>query len=93
LSDALTFVIIALTYEFVIISIIGIDYLNFFNNLFMFQINHKSSGLMPTLVASYIDGCEDNSNEFELMSHGRDFELCNRMGAGAFYLKRRLKLP
>jgi len=54
----------------------------------MFQINHKSSGLMSTLVASYIDGCEDIANEFELMSHGRDFELCNRMGASAFYLKR-----
>jgi len=31
--------------------------------------------------------------EFGLMSHGRDFELCNRMGVGAFYLKRMLKLP
>jgi len=59
----------------------------------MFQINHKLSGLMPTPVASYIDGCEDITNEFELMSHGRDFELCNRIGAGAFYLKRLLKLP
>jgi len=58
----------------------------------MFQINHKSIGLMPTPVASYIDGCEDNANEFELMSHGRDFELCNRMGVSAFYLKRLLKL-
>jgi len=58
LSDALTYVVIAMTYEFVIISIIGIDYLNFFINSFMFQINHKSSGLMPTPIASYIDGCE-----------------------------------
>ena len=48
---------------------------------------------MPTLATSYIDGCEDIANEFELMSHGRDFELCNRMGASAFYLKRLLKLP
>ena len=51
------------------------------------------SGLMATPTASYIDGCEDIANEFELMSHGRDFELCNRMGASALYLKRLLKLP
>jgi len=48
---------------------------------------------MATPTASYIDGCEDIANEFELMSHGRDFELCNRMGASALYLKRLLKLP
>jgi len=48
---------------------------------------------MPTLVASYIDGCEDVANEFELMSYWRDFELCNQMGVGAFYLKKLLKLP
>jgi len=59
----------------------------------LFQINHKSSGLMSTPIASYIYGCENIANEFELISHGRDFELCNRMGAGAFYLKRLLKLP
>jgi len=35
----------------IIIPIMEIDYLNFFNNSFMFQINHESSGLMPTLVA------------------------------------------
>jgi len=41
---------------------------------------------MPTPAASYIDSCEDIANEFELMSHGRDFELCNRMGVGLHFI-------
>jgi len=32
---------------------------------------------MSTPIASYRDGCEDIANEFELMSHVRDFELCD----------------
>jgi len=48
---------------------------------------------MSTPIASYRDGCEDIANEFELMSHVRDFELCDWMGTSAFYLKRPLKLP
>ncbi|XP_047171004.1 uncharacterized protein LOC124839283 isoform X2 [Vigna umbellata] len=45
------------------------------------KINHESSGLMPSPVRSYIDGCEAIANGFGLMGHGRDFEPCNQMGA------------
>ena len=44
----------------------GINYLNFFNNSFIFQINLESSGLMPMEVPSYIDDCEAVANGFGL---------------------------
>ena len=62
----------------------GINYLNFFNNSFIFQINLESSGLMPMEVPSYIDDCEAVANGFGLTGSERDFEPGDRMGAGAF---------
>ena len=52
----------------------GINYLNFFNNSFIFQINLESSGLMPMEVPSYIDDCEAVANGFGLTGSERDFE-------------------
>ena len=59
----------------------GINYLNFFNNSFFFQINLESSGLMPSPVPSYIDDCEAVANGFGLTGSERDFEPGDRMGA------------
>lgn len=59
----------------------GINYLNFFNNSFIFQINLESSGLMPMEVPSYIDDCEAVANGFGLTGSERDFEPGDQMGA------------
>lgn len=59
----------------------GISYINFFNNSFMFQINLESR-LMPVPVPSYIDDSEAVANGFGLMGRGRDFEPSDQTGAG-----------